>query len=74
MLVFREPHPKNAKPISEKAVRDGSKAIRGGIPLVFPIFGTKENIQLPQHGKEEWKIKRARENQFNKSLASRICA
>ncbi|ORZ02656.1 galactose mutarotase-like domain-containing protein [Syncephalastrum racemosum] len=36
--------------VSEKAVRDGSKAIRGGIPLVFPIFGTKEKIQLPQHG------------------------
>ncbi|KAI9278227.1 galactose mutarotase-like domain-containing protein [Phascolomyces articulosus] len=36
--------------VSEQAIRDGSKAIRGGIPLVFPIFGTKENIQLPQHG------------------------
>lgn len=35
---------------SQKAIRDGSKAIRGGIPLVFPIFGTKENIALPQHG------------------------
>lgn len=35
---------------SRNAIRDGSKAIRGGIPLVFPIFGTKENIQLPQHG------------------------
>ncbi|KAL1935937.1 hypothetical protein VTP01DRAFT_71 [Rhizomucor pusillus] len=36
--------------VSRNAIRDGSKAIRGGIPLVFPIFGTKENIQLPQHG------------------------
>ncbi|CDS10766.1 hypothetical protein LRAMOSA11252 [Lichtheimia ramosa] len=36
--------------VSQKAIRDGSKAIRGGIPLVFPIFGTKENIALPQHG------------------------
>ncbi|KAI8141571.1 galactose mutarotase-like domain-containing protein [Fennellomyces sp. T-0311] len=36
--------------VSKLAVRDGSKAIRGGIPLVFPIFGTKEQIQLPQHG------------------------
>jgi D-hexose-6-phosphate mutarotase len=30
---------------------DGSKAIRGGIPVVFPIFGTDEKIKLPQHGK-----------------------
>ncbi|KAI7848714.1 galactose mutarotase-like domain-containing protein [Circinella umbellata] len=36
--------------VSKEAIRDGSKAIRGGIPLAFPIFGTKENIQLPQHG------------------------
>ncbi|KAG0169698.1 hypothetical protein DFQ28_007046 [Apophysomyces sp. BC1034] len=36
--------------VSQQAVRDGTKAIRGGIPLVFPIFGTKEKISLPQHG------------------------
>ncbi|CAO3673567.1 unnamed protein product [Rhizopus stolonifer] len=36
--------------VSEKAKRDGSKAIRGGIPICFPIFGTKETIDLPQHG------------------------
>jgi D-hexose-6-phosphate mutarotase len=35
---------------SEEARRDGSKAIRGGIPICFPIFGTKETIHLPQHG------------------------
>jgi D-hexose-6-phosphate mutarotase len=36
---------------SENAHRDGSKAIRGGIPICFPIFGTKDTIALPQHGK-----------------------
>ncbi|KAF1799732.1 galactose mutarotase-like domain-containing protein [Mucor lusitanicus] len=36
--------------VSKQAKRDGSKAIRGGIPLCFPIFGTKEKIALPQHG------------------------
>ncbi|KAI8885651.1 hypothetical protein K501DRAFT_293338 [Backusella circina FSU 941] len=37
--------------ISDKnAHRDGSKAIRGGIPVCFPIFGTKDTIALPQHG------------------------
>ncbi|KAG1457575.1 hypothetical protein G6F46_001527 [Rhizopus delemar] len=36
--------------VSKEARRDGSKAIRGGIPICFPIFGTKEIIRLPQHG------------------------
>ncbi|KAI9359695.1 galactose mutarotase-like domain-containing protein [Pilaira anomala] len=36
--------------VSKEAKRDGSKAIRGGIPICFPIFGTKEKIALPQHG------------------------
>ena len=33
--------------LSQKAVLDGTKAIRGGIPLVFPQFGPGK---LPQHG------------------------
>ncbi|KAJ2808264.1 GPI inositol deacylase [Coemansia guatemalensis] len=33
--------------LSSQAKLDGSKAIRGGIPLVFPQFGPGE---LPQHG------------------------
>ncbi|KAJ2369845.1 hypothetical protein H4S02_000345 [Coemansia sp. RSA 2611] len=33
--------------LSGKAKLDGSKAVRGGIPLVFPQFGPGE---LPQHG------------------------
>lgn len=36
--------------LSKKAVLDGSKAIRGGIPLVFPHFGKREGSDLPQHG------------------------
>ncbi|TPX45304.1 hypothetical protein SeLEV6574_g03939 [Synchytrium endobioticum] len=36
--------------LSEDAVLDGSKSIRGGIPLVFPIFGTVQGNPLPQHG------------------------
>ncbi|CEP16664.1 hypothetical protein [Parasitella parasitica] len=36
--------------VSKQAKRDGSKAIRGGIPICFPIFGTKDTIALPQHG------------------------
>ena len=34
--------------LSSKAVLDGSKAIRGGIPVVFPNFGPWE--LGPQHG------------------------
>ena len=40
--------------LSSAAKLDGSKAVRGGIPLVFPVFGTapehKETSALPQHG------------------------
>lgn len=40
--------------LSEGAVLDGSKAVRGGIPVVFPVFGQspadKATSKLPQHG------------------------
>lgn len=41
--------------LSEGAKLDGSKAVRGGIPLVFPVFGKQKNeshptFPLPQHG------------------------
>ncbi|KAL4928843.1 class II aldolase/adducin N-terminal [Aspergillus undulatus] len=40
--------------LSEAAVLDGSKPIRGGIPVVFPVFGPPPSnhatTPLPQHG------------------------
>ncbi|OJJ44541.1 hypothetical protein ASPZODRAFT_134623 [Penicilliopsis zonata CBS 506.65] len=40
--------------LSEKAILDGSKPIRGGIPVVFPVFGpppqNHATSALPQHG------------------------
>ncbi|TKA42957.1 hypothetical protein B0A49_12613 [Cryomyces minteri] len=40
--------------LSEKAVLDGTKAVRGGIPVVFPVFGppppNHATSKLPQHG------------------------
>jgi len=39
--------------VSKLAKLDGSKAIRGGIPLVFPIFGPPsdaDSSDMPQHG------------------------
>ncbi|ODV78828.1 galactose mutarotase-like protein [Suhomyces tanzawaensis NRRL Y-17324] len=41
--------------LSDAAKLDGSKPVRGGIPLVFPIFGKEKNesspaFQLSQHG------------------------
>jgi len=39
--------------LSSSAKLDGSKAVRGGIPLVFPVFGKKDEpcvADLPQHG------------------------
>jgi glucose-6-phosphate 1-epimerase len=47
--------------VSTAAVLDGSKAVRGGIPVVFPCFGPPTHPQhskLPQHGfarSEVWK-------------------
>jgi glucose-6-phosphate 1-epimerase len=35
--------------VSRDAILDGSKAIRGGIPLVFPQFGQPDE-SMPQHG------------------------
>lgn len=48
--------PNNAEKLflSSKAALDGSKAVRGGIPVVFPVFGPppKDHATstLPQHG------------------------
>lgn len=41
--------------LSDAAKLDGSKPVRGGIPLVFPIFGKSKDdkhpaFKLPQHG------------------------
>ncbi|KAI5865721.1 galactose mutarotase-like protein [Durotheca rogersii] len=40
--------------LSDAAKLDGTKAVRGGIPLVFPVFGTAPDhaatSKLPQHG------------------------
>jgi len=44
--------------VSEKAIFDHSKPIRGGIPIVFPQFGTG-NGELPSHGfarTSKWKL------------------
>jgi glucose-6-phosphate 1-epimerase len=45
--------------LSRDAVLDGIKAIRGGIPIVFPIFGPPSNeSDMPQHGfarTSQWK-------------------
>lgn len=38
--------------VSESAILDGGKPIRGGIPIVFPIFGPPNSpgSSMPQHG------------------------
>jgi glucose-6-phosphate 1-epimerase len=46
---------------SRDAKLDGTKAIRGGIPLVFPIFGppSESTSSMPQHGflrNNVWKV------------------
>ncbi|KAG7099226.1 hypothetical protein E1B28_001092 [Marasmius oreades] len=55
------PEPLERLFLSSKAVLDGSKAVRGGIPVVFPCFGAPthpDHKNLSQHGfarSELWK-------------------
>jgi len=48
--------------VSSKSSLDGSKPVRGGIPIVFPCFGPPthpDHSRLPQHGfarREIWKL------------------
>ena len=48
--------------MSEKAIYNGVKALRGGVPLVFPQFG-QPNPTMPQHGilrtSSEWKLSKS---------------
>ncbi|KAJ6610901.1 galactose mutarotase-like domain-containing protein [Mycena sp. CBHHK59/15] len=49
----RDPEPAERLFVSATAIRDGSKPVRGGIPVVFPCFGAPthpEHVNLPQHG------------------------
>lgn len=58
--------------LSDKAALDGSAAVRGGIPVVFPLFGNLKDHKdppqgtekLPKHGfarTETWEIESGRE-------------
>ncbi|CAM9135964.1 unnamed protein product, partial [Hapterophycus canaliculatus] len=49
--------------LSEKAIFNGAKAIRGGIPLVFPQFGQPDKA-MPSHGLARtalWKLSEEQE-------------
>ncbi|KAF7347826.1 DNA polymerase [Mycena venus] len=50
---LRDPEPSERLFVSATAIRDGSKPVRGGIPVVWPFFGPPthpEHKQLAQHG------------------------
>ncbi|EEB87460.1 hypothetical protein MPER_15182, partial [Moniliophthora perniciosa FA553] len=57
----RRPDPSERLFVSAKAAVDGSKPVRGGIPVVFPCFGAPthpDHKDLSQHGfarSETWK-------------------
>lgn len=53
VLSYKSPDGRENLFVSRDAKLDGSKAIRGGIPLVFPIFGPPKEgsgSTMPQHG------------------------
>lgn len=58
VISWKAPSPLDPAPIerlfvSSKAALDGSKPVRGGIPVVFPCFGAPthpEHAKLSQHG------------------------
>lgn len=49
VVSFKTQSGKECLFVSRDAKKDGSKAIRGGIPLVFPQFGQPDK-SMPQHG------------------------
>lgn len=49
VISFQTQSGKECLFVSRDAKKDGSKAIRGGIPLVFPQFGQPDK-SMPQHG------------------------
>ncbi|KAH7911198.1 galactose mutarotase-like domain-containing protein [Hygrophoropsis aurantiaca] len=61
-----KPHPEPAERlfVSSKASLDGSKPVRGGIPVIFPCFGAPthpEHLKLGQHGfarSETWSFEK----------------
>lgn len=64
----------NNKPIlflSKKAKLDKTKPIRGGIPIIFPVFGNSSNVKLPKHGfarTSMWKYISQWENNNNSGI------
>lgn len=63
VISYKSPSGRENLFVSRDAKLDGTKAIRGGIPLVFPIFGpppADSGSSMPQHGFARcntWKIK-----------------
>ena len=59
--------------MSENAIYNGVKALRGGIPLVFPQFG-QPNPAMPQHGflrtSSAWKLSQSHVHDENSVSAS----
>lgn len=57
--------------LSNKALLDESKPIRGGIPIVFPVFGNSNNNKIPKHGfarQVKWNFVEKYENENNSGI------
>lgn len=78
MLSWKSPESVERLFVSSKAALDGSKPVRGGIPVVFPIFGAPDPAKpkfsaLSQHGyarssKWSWDGKTVMDNEAGVSV------
>lgn len=58
--------------LSEQALWDGSKSIRGGIPVCWPWFGAHTESHLPAHGyvrSRRWELVEYIDDEFGTELA-----
>jgi glucose-6-phosphate 1-epimerase len=74
VISYITSHGKELLFLSRNAKLDGSKAIRGGIPLVFPQFG-QPDPSMPQHGflrTNLWQVDTSESSKFDNAEAAGI--
>lgn len=71
LLSFQDQQGEEWLWLSKSAIKDGSKAIRGGVPICWPWFGPNDDKTLPQHGYARlvnWALVSVEEDEFGVRL------